>query len=454
MNTPINLEAFATLVRECIHLTGSRWGSNGLQAEPSSLTETNEGNEGTDPKVSIRWPILEGSLNNFQAEGTEQESSVQALRSLRYLLCSSASTRLQAAWEPAFDRLAVSLFRLQYESNPAYRRLCDSRNPTPHHVIHWHQIPAVPTSAFKQLKLSCLAPAEQTKVFHSSGTTEQEPSRHYHNAVSLALYEASLLPWFTRNVLTELDMPNGAGAPPSVLVALVPPLAEVPSSSLAHMFATVACSRQWSAAAFVGEVDASGAWRLNTQAAMECLQDAMDLNRAVVILGTAFSFVHLLDHLADSGLRFELPPGSRVMETGGYKGRSRELSRLELHGLIGERLGVSDENIVCEYGMCELSSQAYARVEPEYSSSRSPAASARHFHFPPWARAQVISPETGQEVAEGETGLIRVFDLANVYSVLAIQTEDLGVRRGNGFELLGRATAAEPRGCSLAAVSV
>ena len=72
-----------------------------------------------------------------------------------------------------------------------------------------------------------------------------------------------------------------------------------------------------------------------------------------------------------------------------------------------------------------------------------------HFRFPPWARAQIVSPETGREVAEGETGLIRVFDLANVFSVMAIQTEDLGVRSGDGFELIGRAEATEPRGCSL-----
>ena len=71
------------------------------------------------------------------------------------------------------------------------------------------------------------------------------------------------------------------------------------------------------------------------------------------------------------------------------------------------------------------------------------------FHFPPWARVQIISPETGREVADGETGLIRVFDLANVFSVAAIQTEDLGIRRGDGFELIGRAQLAEPRGCSL-----
>ena len=141
------------------------------------------------------------------------------------------------------------------------------------------------------------------------------------------------------------------------------------------------------------------------------------------------------------------------METGGYKGRSRTLTRLELHGLITAQLGIPSENIVCEYGMTELSSQAYDRAACGNAAFQHPAKPERHFHFPPWARVQIISPETGREVADGQTGLIRVFDLANVYSVLAIQTEDLGVRCGSGFELLGRAKAAESRGCSLAAAS-
>jgi hypothetical protein len=70
------------------------------------------------------------------------------------------------------------------------------------------------------------------------------------------------------------------------------------------------------------------------------------------------------------------------------------------------------------------------------------------FHFPPWARVQIVSPETGREAADGETGLIRVFDLANVFSVAAVQTEDLGIRRGDGFEVIGRVPQSEPRGCS------
>ena len=134
------------------------------------------------------------------------------------------------------------------------------------------------------------------------------------------------------------------------------------------------------------------------------------------------------------------------METGGYKGRSRSLPKRELHALISQALGIPRDHIVCEYGMSELSSQAYDRA---VGPSRFTHHVSRSFHFPPWARVQIISPETGREVGEGETGLIRVADLANVYSVMAIQTEDLGIRHGDGFALAGRAVLAEPRGCSL-----
>jgi hypothetical protein len=196
---------------------------------------------------------------------------------------------------------------------------------------------------------------------------------------------------------------------------------------------------------FLGKLDSDGAWTLDFEATLAAFNSSLATRHPSLLLGTAFSFVHLLDYLVERDLRVELPSGSCVMETGGYKNRSRTLPKDELHALITERLGVPLENIICEYGMSELSSQAY-------DSEIYPPASILHprvFRFPPWARVQIISPETGREVAEGETGLIRVFDLANVFSVAAIQTEDLGVRRSDGFELVGRAQLAEPRGCSL-----
>jgi hypothetical protein len=199
--------------------------------------------------------------------------------------------------------------------------------------------------------------------------------------------------------------------------------------------------------AFVGRAAADGAWTLDFDSSLSVLSEATGKNQPLVLLGTAFSFVHLLDGLSQRNLRFALPAGSRVMETGGYKGRSRSLPKAELHALITQLLDIPRSHIVCEYGMSELSSQAYD-IEVPGARCQVPGVS-RVFHFPPWVRVQVLSPETGGEEAEGETGLLHVCDLANVFSVMAIQTDDLAIRRGDGFELMGRAASAEPRGCSL-----
>lgn len=363
-----------------------------------------------------------------------------------------------------FGGRAVELFARQFAHNADYRIICEARDITPLTVSHWSQIPAVPTAAFKELELSCLAPVERTHVFHSSGTTEQRRSRHFHNAESLAVYEASLRAWFAVNAKTDVRSfistdPSAApgisqkiltSSPALRLIALVPPPAQAPHSSLVHMFDFIRRQLGADASAFTGQVANGGVWELDCAATVKQLRRADKSDPPLLLLGTAFSFVHLLDFLGGRNLLFQLPPGSRVLETGGYKGRSRALPKVELHALITEQLGIPASHIVCEYGMSELSSQAYddASRKSEVQSRKS----GRIFHFPPWARVQVISPETGREMGEGETGLLRVFDLANVFSVLAIQTEDLAVRRGDGFELIGRAQLAEPRGCSLMAV--
>ena len=392
-----------------------------------------------------------------------------------------------------FETLALELFQLQFQHNAAYRRLVIARGVASEKVLAWRDIPAVPTSAFKELELTSLVLDERTACFFSSGTTEQRRSRHFHSAESLGIYEASLLPWFERHLLADLNdlMDEQLLGPLDKLpmLALTPPLAAAPNSSLVHMFDTV--RREFGArdsqfAGLVGQapppvaspasapacrtpsegawwtmtgegaspttMSATGAWTLDLDSALFAIRKSMCANRPLLLLGTAFNFVHLLDHFAANNRRYRLARGSRVLETGGYKGQSREVPKAELHALITKHLGIAPENIVTEYGTSELSSQAYDRVAGVQSPRSEVHGQPPHspaFHFPPWCRAQVISPETGREVAEGETGLLRLFDLANVRSVLAIQTEDLAVKRGDGFALLGRATQAEPRGCSL-----
>src|SRR5690606_8625735 len=115
------------------------------------------------------------------------------------------------------------------------------------------------------------------------------------------------------------------------------------------------------------------------------------------------SFVHLCDYLAERKQFLTFPAGSRVFETGGYKGRSREVPKPELHKMITRWLGIEEKFIISEYGMSELSSQAYDRVAGQEET--------RAFRFPPWVRWELISPETGRPAEQGEAGLVRIWDL-------------------------------------------
>ena len=353
--------------------------------------------------------------------------------------------------EGTFSRLALDLFSLQFLHNPAYRRLCDAQSVSPDSARDWQDIPAVPTSAFKELEVTSLPPSERLVEFHSSGTTGQLPSRHFHDAESVALYDVSLLSWFRRHVLPETVMIEADGVRPvcaeAIVLSLTPDPGAAPHSSLVHMFEAVRRAFGLPGSAFLGKLDRNGAWCIDFARVRKALDFAKSGERPVILLGSAFNFVHLLDDAASA--ETALPHGSAVLETGGYKGRSRTMPKAELHQLIARCLGVSPSRIVTEYGMSELSSQAYDCVA---GSSDAAEPARRTFRFPPWARALVVSPESGREVSQGETGLLRIFDLANVRSVLAIQTEDLAIRRTNGFELIGRAAQAEPRGCSLMAV--
>jgi len=441
--------------------------------------------------VAENQPTIKNRMN--------QELSNFAAR-LRGLI----SNRQSPIGNRQFSELALELFALQLKHNPVYRKICAGRKLMPGAVEHWTEIPVVPTAVFKELELSSIPPAERTAVFHSSGTTEQKPSRHFHCPESLELYEASLVPWFFSNVLPDLRLAIDdllAGGKSALrsrhsAIFLTPPPTHTPHSSLVHMFEAIRQKLGAPETMFVGRLADDGAWMLDFGAISDLLYPGCQIPdaRPCLLLGTAFSFVHLLDYLMENNLRFQLPPGSRVMETGGYKNRSRTMPKSELHPLITERLGVPPSHIICEYGMSELSSQAYDGTiqandlphpgplpkerenyrqlagesgssgnskkltsllplpEGEGQGEGKSVAKARLFRFPPWVRVQIVSPETGREVAEGETGLIRIFDLANVFSEMSIQTEDLGIRRGEQFELIGRAAWAEARGCSLMTV--
>jgi hypothetical protein len=343
-----------------------------------------------------------------------------------------------------FPEAAIELFRLQFEANAAYRKLCKVRGREPDQVRDWTDIPPVPTIAFKDLEMTAIAPPERSAVFHSSGTSGHEPSRHYHTLTSLELYEVSAFSWFRTRLLDGFNE-----FPEPHWISLTPPPEQAVHSSLVHMITSVARRARVAPLVFAGRISPEG-WTINDQQLWSGVAGAEKQGAPVFLLGTAFSFVHLLDSLRERRQRIHFREGSRIMETGGYKGRSRDIPKAELHEEITRVLGIPNSHIVSEYGMSELSSQAYDKVWTRHPAEGR-AHARRRLQFPPWARYSVISPETGRAVPPGEVGLLRVWDLANVWSVMTIQTEDMAVDLGGGFDLRGRTPKAEPRGCSLMA---
>ncbi len=334
--------------------------------------------------------------------------------------------------EARFEELALALFRHQHAHCEPYARWCRSR-ATPESVTRWWEIPCVPSGAFKELPLRSF-PAERTaKLFRTSGSSAARRGELYLD--TLALYEASLVPSFERGVLPELR--GGAARMP--LLVLAPSAVEAPDSSLSHMFAVMLARR---GAAGSGCFVRAG--QLASDELLARLREFAARGEALALAGTAFSFVHLLEALALRGERLRLEPDTRVLETGGFKGRARERTQAELYAEIEAALGVGQERIVNQYGMTELGSQFYDSVLARPGEPRRKLA-------PPWTRVRLVDPESGAELPAGEVGAIQIFDLANTGSVLAVQTADLGRRVHDGFEVIGREAGAEARGCSIAA---
>ena len=332
--------------------------------------------------------------------------------------------------DSVFGNAARELFAIQFHHNPVLRTWCQARGVHPESILDWRDIPALPTDAFKEEAVSCIPVTDRTAQFHSSGTTTQQPSRHFHRPESLDLYADSVQAAFALRL--------GPHSRTFRLVCLTPPPNQVPHSSLVHMFQILGRQSRYRETTYFGNVTSSG-WTVDHVRLEEFLHGQSE---PILLGGTAFNYVNWLDVQPTHPVH--LPSGSVVLETGGYKGRSRELPRPELIRLLTAHLGVRQSSILTEYGMSELSSQAYSIENAASVSDDTP-----QLRFPPWVRTRVVSPETGREVPSGTVGILQIFDLANVWSTLALQTADLARSRGREFQLLGRASRSEPRGCSL-----
>jgi len=307
-----------------------------------------------------------------------------------------------------FETLSLEVFKYQFEKNPVYRNFCKLLNKNIATVKAVTDIPFLPIEFFKSKKLiSGNRPPQIT--FTSSGTTGSVTSKHY--VSDLRLYEKSFLEAFQKFYGDPEDY---------TFLALLPSYLERTGSSLIYMVDALIKH---------SEDKDSGFYLNNLEELSEKLTELDQSGKKVFLIGVSFALLDLVEKE-----HFNLK-NTIVMETGGMKGRRKEMIREELHSELKKGFGVN--KIHSEYGMTELLSQAYSNGEGV-------------FDCPPWMKILIRDPEDAITfLPAGKIGGINVLDLANINSCSFIATQDLGRKKNNEIEILGRFDNSDVRGCNL-----
>lgn len=308
-----------------------------------------------------------------------------------------------------FEKTALKVFRIQYQNNKVYRRFCDLLNIGVSEVKTIDKIPFLPISFFKsESVLSSEKPIEIT--FTSSGTTSQNTSSHFVTDVSV--YEQSYLQGFAEFYGNIEDY---------TVLALLPSYLEREGSSLIYMVEDLIKK---------SNNPDSGFYLHNYDELTEKLIKLDVSGRNVLLIGVTYALLDLIEKH-----QFQLK-NTIIMETGGMKGKRKEIIREELHEILKKGFGV--DAIHSEYGMTELLSQAYSLGNGL-------------FQCPNWMHILIRDTEDALSlVANGKTGGVNVIDLANFNSCSFIATQDLGKKYNNdSFEILGRFDNSDIRGCNL-----
>jgi hypothetical protein len=331
-----------------------------------------------------------------------------------------------------FESLALEVFNYQFENVKPYQEYCRRMGRTLPVARKISEIPPVSTIAFKYAGLESgkepVTPA--ARLFLTSGTSIGRESRGRHLVLRPEIYRTSAL----RN-LSAMLFPEGRRV---AMLALHPTAERMPESSLSQMLT-------WCIEEF-GEVSLCAASRDRIDVSM-AIGFLREQKGPVCILGTTASFAALFERLRADGIKLRLAPGSRMMDTGGAKGQLNPLTSTDVIKMSEELLGIEPSHVINEYGMTEMCSQLYDLTSFNSDVKDS---EIRIKGVPPWLRATALDPVTMTPMQEGEVGQLSFFDLANVGSVSALLTEDIGVVDQGTVRIIGRAATAEPRGCALA----
>ena len=336
--------------------------------------------------------------------------------------------------EKTFNALALEVFQFQYTSIPIYRKLCDRRGVTPDSAASWRDIPGISTDGFKLVDLFAKSSTEAKRIFSTSGTTQGvKKGRSFFSDSGLALMDAAIL----ENARQYLFPDNIRLR----FLIIAPSPEQAP-----HMIMAYGMEQLRQSFGLPGSRFLVGEQGFNPEELIRELRNAEKENIPIALIGASLGFLAFFDYCHDKKISFQLPPGSRTLDAGGYKGRTRTIAQDEFLSLVFSYLGIHQEMSVNLLGMTELGSQLYDNSLKNHFRNLP---DTRRKENPPWTKTRVLDPRTMKEVQIGETGILWHLDLTNVERVAFIQTDDIGRRLEHGFEILGRARASEARGCSL-----
>jgi acyl-CoA synthetase (AMP-forming)/AMP-acid ligase II len=343
---------------------------------------------------------------------------------------------IQTPEPQSFEPLALRVFRHQFAKVAPYREYCLAQGVLPDTIASIDQIPALSTDAFKYADISdSVTPrSDAARVFMTSGTTAGRDQRGSHRVPRLEIYRASAV-----GHLRKMFFPDKARMR---MLSLHPTAERMPESSLGQMIS-------WIVEEF-GAGDAFCAADSHTvkiEPAIEFLRQRDTRGEAVCVMGTTAAFARLFDELRARRVRLALAPGSRLMDTGGAKGQAVPLAPARFVENAADLMGIEPEFVVNEYGMTEMCSQLYDATP--FNSAQNDPPDDRRKLGPPWLQVTAVDPATLKRVPEGSCGLLRMFDLANVGSVSALLTGDMGLVEGGAVKVIGRAVGADARGCAL-----
>lgn len=311
--------------------------------------------------------------------------------------------------EEDFENCAMAVFEYQYAHTAAYRKFCDMFGSNPSNVDQIQDIPHLPIELYKSHKILSDQIENEAVVFTSSGTTGSIPSKHY--LADLSLYQKSFTQAFEQHYGAVENW---------TILALLPSYLERGGSSLVYMVdQLIARSQQPNSGFFLSEME-----QLST-----LIRQQEEVGKPTLLLGVSYALLDLVE-----SQRFQLKH-TVVMETGGMKGRRKELVKQQLHHHLKQGFGV--DTIHSEYGMTELCSQAYSKADGL-------------FVCPAWMQVWTRDPEDPLTAVTAKTGGVNIIDLANIYSCSFLATQDLGkVHESGHFEILGRFDTSDIRGCNL-----